>query len=159
MKTKDYNKQGEYFLTSTNTKMDISYKGYDYHFAGDKDKRDIYTITLSRNSRKYTFDFGQSIHHSGRFILGYKKIPGGYQMREIKPNPNYSQPTAYDILTCLQKYDAGTFDNFISEFGYEFSSVSEYKAIKKIYKAVCKEFDNVQKLWSEEEIEQLQEIQ
>lgn len=64
-------------------------------------------------------------------------------------------PSAYAVLTCLQKYDPGTFENFCSEFGYDTDS---RKAVST-YKAVCKEWQNINKLFLDSEIEQLQEIQ
>ena len=69
-------------------------------------------------------------------------------------NPEKTAPTAYDILACLTKYDPGSFENFCSEFGYDEDSRRAYKT----YKAVVKEFENVEKLFSEEEREQLNKI-
>ena len=63
------------------------------------------------------------------------------------------------ILACLQKYEVGTFDDFCSEFGYNDRPLSEYPKVHKIWQAVESEFDNVKRLFSEEEIEELQEIQ
>jgi len=63
-------------------------------------------------------------------------------------------PSSYSVLSCLTKYDPGTFDNFCSEFDYDIDS----RKAKKVYKAVCKEWKNVQSIWSDDEIEQLQEI-
>jgi hypothetical protein len=64
-------------------------------------------------------------------------------------------PSAYDVLTCLTKYDPGTFENFCSEFGYDTDSRSAVRT----YKSVRKEWNAVSKLFTETEIEQLQEIQ
>lgn len=64
-------------------------------------------------------------------------------------------PTAYSVLACLQKYEVGTFENFCSEFGYDTDSRKAHKT----YKAVVKEWENVQKLFSGTQLEQLQEIQ
>lgn len=64
-------------------------------------------------------------------------------------------PTAYDVLTCLTKSDPGTFENFCSEYGYDTDSRSAVRT----YKSVRKEWNAVSKLFSDKEIEQLQEIQ
>lgn len=63
-------------------------------------------------------------------------------------------PSAYDVLSCLQKYEVGTFDNFCSEFGYDTDSRTAYKT----YKAVMKEWKNVELLFTPEQLELLQEI-
>ena len=63
-------------------------------------------------------------------------------------------PTAYDVLACLTKYDPGTFDEFCSEYGYNTDSRQAFKT----YKAVVREWKNIEKLFSPEQIEALQEI-
>lgn len=65
-----------------------------------------------------------------------------------KPNP-------YGVLACLQKSEVGTFNDFCGDFGYDEDS----RKAEETYKAVVEEFKNVQILFSDEEIEKLQEIQ
>ena len=64
------------------------------------------------------------------------------------------EPRAYDLLACLQKYDPGDFENFCSEFGYDTDSRSAHKT----WKAVVNEWRKVRKFFTDEELEQLQEI-
>lgn len=64
-------------------------------------------------------------------------------------------PDSYDVLACLQKYDIGSFENFCEEFGY----VNDSRKAEKIYNAVVDEWKNVQILWNDKEIEELQQIQ
>ncbi len=130
----NYKKQALDFLEKTGTTLKIEFKRNGKHFDDDKDNRDIYSVTLSRGPRKFTFDFGQSINNSGK---------------------NRVKPTAYDILTCLTKYDPGTFENFCSEFGYDTDS----RKAEKTYKAVVNEYQNIAMLFTDEELEELQEIQ
>ena len=130
----DYNQQALDFLKTTGTTFKAKYFEHDYYFDGDKDRRDIYKITLKNSNGSYTFKFGQSITNSGA--------------------ANRVEPTAYDVLSCLTKYDIGGYEDFVSEFGYEFGPSS-----KRIYNAVVKEFDNVSRLFTDEQIEALQEIQ
>lgn len=158
------------FLQSTNTEMKVEFIENGVHFDGDKDTRDIYKVTFKRGNRSFSLRFGQSITNSTKYVdkantgreytLSGGALKGGYKVvnptyleeycRKVKGTP----PTAYDVLACLQKYDVGTFDDFCSEFGYDEDS----RSAKKTYKAVVKEYDNVCKLWADEEIEQLQEI-
>ena len=64
MKQTDYEKQGLDFLAKTNTKFTAKCVRHDYHFIDDKQKRDIYQVTLKRGGRTYKFNFGQSIANS-----------------------------------------------------------------------------------------------
>jgi len=130
----EYKKQALDFLRATKTKIRSKFLRYDYHFEDDKNMRDIYQITISRGNKSFSFNFGQSLVNSGS--------------GEISPD-------SYDILSCLQKNEIGDLQDFCDEFGYDIYC----KKSKKIYKAVAKEWDNVQKIWTDAEINQLQEIQ
>lgn len=130
----EYNKAAELVVKELGIEMITKFFKNDYHFAGDKDTRDIYKVTLKRGNRKYSFKFGQSIYHS-------------------QPS-NKKEPTMYDILACLTKYDPETFEDFCSSYGYDTDS----RSAKKIYKAVVKEYDNMCKLFNDKELEVLNEI-
>jgi len=65
------------------------------------------------------------------------------------------EPTVYDVLSCLQKYDVGSLQDFCDELGYSDDSINAIK----IYEAVVNEYVNVKMLWSDKEIELLQEVQ
>jgi hypothetical protein len=132
--TTDYNKQANDFLNATSTAFTATYKEHSTYFDDDKTTRDIYTIVLKNKQHRYRFLFGQSVSESNY---------GG------KP------PSAYDVLSCLTKYDIGSFEDFCGEFGYDLDSRKAYKT----YKAVLKEWKNVERLFSSEQIELLQEIQ
>ena len=126
----NYQQQANEFATKHGVKLIINSSKYGNHFAGDEQKRHIFNCTLVRKRQKFTLDFGQSI------------------AAEDTP------PTMYDILTCLTKYNPETFENFCSEYGYNEDSI---KALKT-YKAVQREFNGVNRLFSDI-LEQLQEIQ
>lgn len=63
-------------------------------------------------------------------------------------------PSAYDVLAGITKYDPGTFENFCSVYGYDVDSRKAYKT----YKSVMREWKNVEKLFTQDEIELLTEI-
>lgn len=185
MKTLDltYEQQAEKFLKDTNTTFKAEFLKYDYYFDGDKDRRDIYSITLERGARKYIFRFGQSIRNSQQWVANtiYAKnlvhkagnirlmgdtrmkmltsigafFGGGTIDKDFSRNKNFSEPTAYDVLTCLTKYPVETFGDFCAEYGYEEDSRQAYKT----YEAVKEEWQNVAMLWNETELEDLREIQ
>lgn len=144
----------------------------DFHFSGDKDKRDIYKITLKKGSRKYSFDFGQSIIKSqyyqdkiqGRtYTLNGGCRTGNYSINDIEKYKSGGMtitlikgeaPTLYDVLACIQKYEVGNFESFCDDFGYESDSITA----KKTYKSVSKEYDKICSLFSNEDLEILQLI-
>jgi hypothetical protein len=70
MKTEisEYEQQALDFLAKTNTKFTATFLKHDIYFDGDKDKRDIYQITLKRGKDNFTFNFGQSINNSCKEI-------------------------------------------------------------------------------------------
>lgn len=126
----NYLQQANDFAKKHNVKMKINSVNYCKHFSDDKEERYVFIITLSRNGKKYTFNFGQSI------AAGSK------------------EPTMYDILTCLEKYESIDFEDFCSNYGYDSDSIKAlktYKAVDREYKAVVRLFGDI--------MEELQEIQ
>lgn len=178
----NYEKQAADFLAATGTTFEAKFDKNDFHFDGDKERRDIYDVTFKRGSRSFTLKFGQSIVNSGIRIgaqtdrNGARRVINDWQKyvkdgRVDRLKLSYSgeipytlqscdnvfppvAPTAYDVLACLTKCDPGTFEDFCSEFGYNADS----RTAEKTYKAVCKEWADVCRLWSDAEIEQMQEI-
>lgn len=170
----NYEVQALDFLNATNTEMTTEFIENGKHFDDDKHNRDIYKVTFKRGSRKFSFRFGQSLVNStkivdrvtgneyttdGGSLKGNTRITNmarykealGRELKEVKGTP----PTAYDVLACLEKYGYEDFEDFCATYGYDTDS----RRAEKIFKAVQKEYDNVCKLWSDEEIEQLREIQ
>ena len=125
-----YHTKAREFVTATGTKIKINNIKHGKHFAEDKESRYIFNITLTRNRKRYTFNFGQSI------------------------SAGSDQPTTYCILACLTKYDPESFEFFCSNYGYSTDSI---KALKT-YKAVKREFNAVNRLFNDV-LDQLQEIQ
>ena len=170
-----YKQAAEVFLTHTETEFSVEFLKNDFHFSGDKEKRDIYKITFKRGSRKFTLKFGQSIANSGFYIkqgarvtnipmealafsdqriksLGYKYnfLP----IARLDTIHRPETPTPYDVLACLTKYEVGTFEDFCGDFGYDTDS----RTAKKTYKAVKREFGKVCEMWTDAEIEAMQNI-
>ena len=168
----DYEKQGQDFLTKTGATLEVTFNRQGKYFDGDKQERDIYDITLKRWERSFTFEFGQSIVHSGRYwrygnpdrgisqgkktgIEGVYRAPGIPSAgSEWDKNKGFQPPTAYSVLSCLTKYDPGSFEDFCSEFGYDTDS----RSAEKTYQAVKDEYTNLCRLFSDAELELMGEI-
>lgn len=64
-------------------------------------------------------------------------------------------PSDYDILAAITKYDPCTFEDFCNEYGYDTDS----RKAETTYQAVRKEFTDLSKIFTGEELEQMAEIQ
>jgi len=179
MKT-DYEKQANDFLKKTGSILTVNFLKHGKHFPSDKEERDIYTCELKRGSRSFIFPFGASLNDSGfYFTMGKRKtdIDRKYLQPEhsknlihhVKSISGYAflnngksdvihypkTPNAYDILTCLTKYDPGSFADFCSEYGYDEDS----RTAERTYRAVVKEYTKLCTLYSNAEMEEMAEIQ
>jgi hypothetical protein len=130
----EYTEKAEKFLKDTETKMSVRFVRYAVYFTDDKDARDIFRITFTRQGVRRSFLFGQSTNDS----TGNGDNP----------------PSAYDVLACLEKYGYESFEDFCSSLGYDEDS---RKALKT-YKGVIREAEKVNDLWNDC-LAQLQEIQ
>lgn len=114
------------FLKKTETTFNVlHYFGKVDKWGGDMDK---WEVELFRNNKSWTFPFYMGLGHNG------------------------AEPTAYDVLACLTKYEVGTIEEFCSEFGYEMfddygmrnvDTYHTYKAVKAEYKHVVEMFGDV----------------
>lgn len=132
-----YDEQAEKIAKELGLTLNVKPVGYGYHFIGDKEKRHIFRCELIRaeteeeNERSYSFRFGQSIASGAE------------------------EPTMYDVLACLQKYNPGdTLQEFCDEFGYD----PEDEITEGIYELVLEEWEAMEAMFSEEELERLHEI-
>jgi hypothetical protein len=161
----DYDIRAEDFLKKTGTEFSFKFLKHDHFFNDDKEnkeKRDIYEITLKRGERSYSFSFGQSITCSGRWfvwrngkeVFSSEKKPSIYGVR-IERNKEFAEPSAYDVLTCLKKHDVGSFEDFCGDFGYNLDSIRA----NKTYLAVKKEFEELQRLFYDKELDEMDLIE
>ena len=116
----NYDQQAEKFAKKYGVKLSfIGDPEYRKYFPEDKEYRYVFKCRLTRAGKSYTFTFGQSLADGSK------------------------EPTLYDILACLTKYDPESFENFCSEYGYD----SDSRTAERTYKAVCKEFAGVDRLF------------
>ena len=169
--TTEYEAQAKAFAETYNLTMTTTYKGHYPRWSEAAVSQ--WFITLSRPGREpWRFDFTQSINSSWKYRKdGTSKIHQGlprelgsrYQLLEAgKDNIHFKDywliqakvpPTLYDVLSCITKYDPGTFNNFCSEFGYNNDSMKDFA----VYQDACKEWENVYRLFSDC-LDELQEI-
>jgi hypothetical protein len=139
-----YEKASNLVAKKLGIKMSILSIEYGKHFHNDTQERYIFKLKLSKGGKQYTFRFGQSIAKGGE------------------------EPTLYDVLSCLQKYDVGTLKSFGIDYGYTDPTYykglddkginKEIEKVVKLYKAVCREYAAMQRLFTDEELEILSEV-
>lgn len=167
----EYVKQANDFLTKANATCKIEFGGVSRNENWkEKEKRNWYDVTITTPKGTMNFVFWDSIHNTEismmtleqyvekklrrRFSdMSYtEKKKAGVKLKELKDD---AVPNAYDILACLQKYDVGTFEDFCSEFGYDEDS----RTAERIYIAVIKEYKDLTRIFTKEQMEELCEIQ
>lgn len=133
----EYDKQAEDFLKKTGTTFNvIAYKGRQPMHNNDKDMMDKWVVEFVRGDEEWGLDFYMGLGH------------------------NRAKPSAYDVLACIQKYEVDSFEEFCAEFGYDVYD-NNYMGYNKrsweIYRAVCDEYEEVQRMFGDV-LEELREI-
>lgn len=119
----DYNKQANDFCEKYGIKITWNFLGTRANKDwGETQVRNMWEFTIKKGRKSYKGIFWDSIANS----------------KHIDP----LEPSAYDLLSCLTKYDPGTFINFCSDFGYDTDS----KKDEKTYKAVVKEYEGLRRV-------------
>jgi len=168
----EYDQQAIDFLETTQTEFTAVWLDIGVNtesLFNDEHTRDRYTITLKRGSREYTFIFTNSANNTylpKHFILNYHpklkcpkidpkhapKLRSKHADQNRRNGGHY--PTAYDVLTCLTKYDPNLFDDFCGDYGYDTDS----RKAEKVYQAVKDEYLQLCALFNESEMKQLCDI-
>ena len=161
----EYQQQALDFLSACNATIEITLIGAETNRNwGDNLKRNKYNVTLKTPKGSMNFDFWDSAHNTEI----YNMSPDEYCMKQrrmhIKHLMPYEQtklrkelsalkanavPTEYSILACLQKYEIGTMNDFFHEFGYEIHNADN---------AVVKEYQDLCRIFTAEQMEKLREI-
>lgn len=134
----EYVAQAKEFLANCNATMKITKIGYEQNKNwNDGCWHNTYRATIKTPFGTMWVKFWDSIYNTEQGI----------------------EPTEYDILACLEKYDVGTIDDFVHEFGYEVNEWADVKRIQNIYNAVKRQYKSLCRCFTEEQIEAMQEIQ
>lgn len=143
----DYNKQARDFLKDCNAKMEIMYLGKNVNENWDeKRERDNYLVNIVTPKGNMQVKFLDSFYNT---IYNINRTASGRSRRK---------PSAYDVLSCLTTYDVGDIKDFITEFGYEIKKQGDFTRIQNIYNAVKKEYEDIHRCFTKEQIKKLQEI-
>ena len=139
----DYEQQAQDFLDATGTTLTVEYIKTAKYFHGDKEARDIFRFTLTNERGSYSSTFGDSILATAN-----------------RMDKTHDMPSAYTILACLEKYEPDPdFFSWCRGFGYDDSPVTDYPRIKAIHDACIEQFTGLSAIFTDLEMENLQEIQ
>ena len=167
----EYVKQAKDFLTSCNATMEIKYVGLEKPNWDDKPHR-TYDCTIKTPRGEMMVHFYDSLantelwmsyneYYEKKFRRVYEFISPSEKIRfqkELKAKREEAIPTEYDILSCLTKYDVGSMDDFMHEFGYEITCTQDMTNFINTYNAVVKEYNDIRRCFTEEQIGALWEI-
>ena len=169
----DYQNQARQFLNNCSATMSIVHVGKTKP-TWDNRNHDMYTWIIKTPRGQMTGNYYDSIHNTeinnmtlGEYIekrFKCRAADASYTMKatadkELKAKKAEAKPTEYDILSCLEKYDVGSMDDFISEFGYEVKCVEDMTNIITTYNNVVKEYHDICRCFTQEQIEAMREIQ
>ena len=135
----EYTKRAEEFCERNHVKMDFRFKGClsDERFWGDSRPRNTYEVFIEREGKMMSITFHDSLHNTEKGI----------------------KPTAYDVLSCLTKYEVeDDVWDFAQEFGFDIHDKESYKAVSETHKACQKEYNDVVRVFGDV-LDELQEIE
>ena len=170
-----YQQQALDFLEKCNATIDIEFVGVETNQNWNDDaKRCKYNFTITTPRGKMSGDFWDSIHNTEITLMTpenycrkyYRQYYDGlmrHEQAKIRKNLQEEKakavPTPYCILACLQKYEVGTMNDFFHEFGYEVKSADDMFTFMNTYNACVKEYRDLCRIFTEEQLEMLREIQ
>ena len=171
----EYQKQAQDFLAACNATMKIEFQCVDVNRNwNDNSKRNKYCFTITTPRGTMYGDFWDSIYHTevtlmtldDYFRKTYRRSAHASTYSEqnkakkaLAELKEKAVPTVYDILSCLTKYDPGTMNDFFSEMGYEVHDADDIFCFLNTYNAVVKEYRDLCRIFTEEQMEMLREIQ
>lgn len=124
----EYDKMAEDFLEKHNATITFELIGERVQPWADFDGGIVnvvnaYWFTIERDGMKY----------SGTFYTSYNDTRDGIE------------PTAYDVLACVQKYEVGTYHEFCEEYGYDIY----YRESEEIYRRLLAEEIGIRRLFGD----------
>ena len=168
----EYTLQAQEFLKRCNAQMTINYMGLR-NTDWDEELHDFYMVNIVTPRGTMSVNYYDSLYNTELKNLPIDKL---YEKRhkryydsllmweqtkflnQIKKEREDVKVTEYHILSSLEKYDVGSINDFISEFGYEVKKLKDMTNILNIYNAVVEQYRNLCRCFTEEQIEQLREI-
>lgn len=170
----EYVKQAKDFLAKANATMEIKFAGCYTNCGWDSgNEHNCYHATIKTPRGEMKIEFWDSLHNTEicnttdrqfaekMYRAKYDCLSSSEKNRAKKllaEQKAKAVPTEYDILSCLEKYEVGGMDDFMAEFGYEIKSVKDMTNFINTYNAVVKEYNDLCRIFTDEQMEELREI-
>ena len=159
------------FLRKANATMKIEVVGPDYPNWDEGNVHLRHSVTIATPKGSYTFPFWGSLVQAelwdtpsaleklarktfGRHYEGLTNSEKAKIRKIIRERSEELKTTEYDVLPCLTAYDPGTHEDFCADFGYDTDSIRGLKT----YLAVQKEYHELCRIFTPEQLEAIQEI-
>lgn len=166
----EYEQQAIEFLEAANAEMFIKFGGTTKNELWDeKENRNFYHVTIKTPRGEMALKFWDSLNNTEKCNLSFENYCAKFHhcysnamnlKEKIDAKRGYKlykfqhMPKEYDILACLTKYDPGTFEDFCFEYGYDTDS----RRAEIIYFLCQKEYKDLSRIFTAEQLEQLAEI-
>lgn len=130
----DYEVQGELFLVRAGASITIekAVPQRSPRWATDGKHGTHYAVTITTTRGTYTFDYWGS----------------------IADKEKGEEPSAYDVLACLDGYKPDTFADFCANYGYSDDSITALK----VYEGVREQYENLARIFTRKQLKDLSEI-
>lgn len=164
----DYQAQAKQFLADCNATMEIKYL-CKVNPKWDDNQHDCYWFTITTPKGKYSSKFYDSLHNTEISNMSLEDYSRKYHKRNLKDTTfheksvwrselaklkNEAKPTEYDILACVEKCSYDSFSDFCAKFGYSTDSISA----RETFLACGEEYAGLRRIFTEEQMEKLREI-
>lgn len=166
----EYIKKAEQLMKTLNVTYTIEYDGIGINPNwNDKDKRTMYSVHLENSRGSMDFTFWSSMLEAELRKMSMDDYCRIY-MRSRYQNLSYAEKSKanrayqkklkkykvdiYDVVTALQKYEVGSFSDFCDKYGYDEDS----RRAERIYLDCTDKYYKLKKMFTEEEMETLREV-
>jgi len=131
----EYDEQAEDFLSKTGSTIEIKNAEFEFPLWDIENKHASYEVTLIKGEESMTFKFYDSLRNTEEGV----------------------KPSTYDILASInyEQEAEESFEDFCDAFGYDSDSIKA----SKIFDAVKKMNADLKRVFSEEDLELLGEVQ
>ena len=169
-----YNQQAMEFLNACPAEMQIIYAGSaTNHLWSENEPRDMFSFVIRTQKGTMNGIFWDSLYNTrlrhmtvddyvkkkyNRLSRDCTRSEIAKVKQELDNLQKSTKPHAYHVLACLTKYPVGSMDDFMHEFGYEIKCVNDMTNFINTYNAVVKEYNDLCRIFTPEQMKMLREI-
>lgn len=165
----EYLAQAKQFLADCNATMEIKFLCKTSP-RWDEKLHNCYWFTITTPKGKYSSKFYDSLHNTEISDMSLADYGRKYHKRNLEDADfwernkwtkelcklkNAAIPSEYDILAAVEKYSYDSFSDFCAEFGYSTDSISA----RETFLACGEEYAGLRRIFTEEQMEKMREIQ